>query len=137
MGKKMTFDELLARKEQREADRMRIGEITVPGTDQVLEVRTPGDKAVMSIYGSLMGAESPEDALAASRKAIYDCCPALQDGKLHAALECQAEPIRVVDRLFNVAEIDAMGGDVLRFLHLIPEKSKAAEENPGEETVKN
>ena len=87
MGKKMTFDELLARKEQREADRMRIGEITVPGTDQVLEVRTPGDKAVMSIYGSLMGAESPEDALAASRKAIYDCCPALQDGKLHAAGE--------------------------------------------------
>lgn len=133
---KAGFDALLAKREQREADRTRIGQLQIPGTNQYLEMVTPGDKTVLDIYGMLMSSGKAADAIQASRRAIYDCCPALQDTKLHRELGCEADPIAAVDQLFSVAEVDAMGGDVLRFLHLLPQHGSEQTET-AEDTVKN
>ena len=41
MARKIAFEELLARREQREADKLKVGMLTIPGTDTGLEARMP------------------------------------------------------------------------------------------------
>ena len=43
---RMTFDDFLRRKDQRDADSMKVGELSVPG-GMTLEARTPGRQAVL------------------------------------------------------------------------------------------
>ena len=56
MAKKFTFDELLAKRERREADRLKIGMLTVPGSEYGLEARMPSQKTVLDLYGELVAA---------------------------------------------------------------------------------
>lgn len=144
--KKITFDQLLAKREQREADRYRIGEIAVPGTDEALEARMPGKKVVLELYGDLSAADGAEDALKCGNHALYACCPQLQDRKLQEELGVAEDPMGIVDALFTITEQDALGGKALQFLGILPsQKAEGAEDESGDvsdldtgtETVKN
>ena len=144
--KKISFDELLAKREQREADKFRIGEIAVPGTGSALEARMPGKKAVLELYGELAAAKSAADALVCGNHALYACCPQLQDKKLQEELGVAEDPMGIVDALFSPMEQDAMGGKALQFVGVLPsEKAGGAEDgsedvpdsDTGTETVKN
>ena len=140
MAKKFTFDELLAKRERREADRLKIGMLTVPGNEYGLEARMPSQKTVLDLYGELVEASDAKESLLCGNHAVYACCPQLWDKKLQEALGCQDDPRRVLDLL---------GGQALRFLGLIPEppaKKPETEQtegdgeskgDPGLETVKN
>ena len=113
---KITFEQLLARREQREQDKYRVGLLTIPGSGEGLEC---------------------------GRHALYDVCPQLRDKELHAALGCQDDPMGVMDALFSVAEQDQLGGQALRFLGLLPGERPGTDEDgegpedQGLETVKN
>lgn len=139
---KSTFDELLAKREQREADKLKVGLLSLPGGVS-LEARMPGDKAVLELYGELTAASDAQAALLCGNHALYACCPQLQDKALQTALDCAADPMTVVDALFSVAEQDQLGGQALRFLGLIPSAAPAdadqdeTQTDPGLETVKN
>lgn len=144
--KKITFDQLLAKREQREADRYRIGEIAVPGTDEALETRMPGKKVVLELYGELSAADGAEDALKCGNHALYACCPQLQDRKLQEELGVAEDPMGIVDALFSLREQDIMGGKALQFIGILPagqtEGGEGASEDvpdldTGTETVKN
>ena len=149
MAKKFTFDELLAKRERREADRLKIGMLTVPGSEYGLEARMPSQKTVLDLYGELVEASDAKESLLCGNHAVYACCPQLWDKKLQEALGCQDDPMRVLDELFDLAELDLLGGQALRFLGLIPEppaKKPETEQtegdgeskgDPGLETVKN
>lgn len=143
MAKKFSFEELLAKREQREADRLKVGMLTLPGSGLGLEARMPGDNAVLELYGELAAAANAQDALVCSRHALYACCPQLQDRALQEELECRDDPMGVVDALFTLPEQDQLGGQALRFLGLIPEGPGAGEADQapggdaGLETVKN
>lgn len=147
---KMTFEQLLARREQREQDQYRVGLLTIPGAGEGLEARTPDKGAILQLYGELTAAQTPLEGLECGRHALYDVCPQLRHKELHAALGCQDDPMGVLDALFSVAEQDQLGGQALRFLGLLPEeksktRSGAGEddedgegpEDPGLDTVKN
>ncbi|WP_294855618.1 hypothetical protein [uncultured Oscillibacter sp.] len=142
---KMTFDALLAKREQREADRFRIGVIAVPGTGDVLEVRMPPRKAVLELYAELAAANDAADALVCGNHALYACCPQLQDRKLQEELGVAEDPMGVVDALFTVREQDVMGGRALQFIGVLPpgktegaeESDDVSESDTGTETVKN
>ena len=144
MARKIAFEELLARREQREADKLKVGMLTIPGTDTGLEARMPGQKAVLELYGELAAVENAQGALEVSRHALYACCPQLQSSKLHEALDCRENPMAVVDALFSPAELDRLGGQAMRFLGLVQAPVQKGEEydeeapgNPGLEMVKN
>lgn len=149
MAKKFTFDELLAKRERREADRLKIGMLTVPGSEYGLEARMPSQKTVLDLYGELVAASDAKGSLLCGNHAVYACCPQLWDKKLQEALGCQDDPMRVLDELFDLAELDLLGGQALCFLGLIPEppaKKPETEQtegdgeskgDPGLETVKN
>ena len=137
---KITFDKLLARREQREQDKCRVGLLTIPGSGDELEARTPDKRTVLQLYGELSAAASPLEALECGRHALYDVCPQLRDKALHTAVGCQDDPMEVLDALFSVTEQDQLGGQALRFLGLLPgEKAEETgdEASGGLETVKN
>lgn len=147
MAKKFSFDELLAKREQREADKLKVGLLEIPGTGKGLEARMPKDKTVLDLYGEFVAASDAKAYLLCGNHAVYACCPQLWDRKLQEELGCQNDPMQLFNALFTVAEQDQLGGKALRFLGLIPEDpAKRAEEeqdgeqpagDPGVETVKN
>ena len=137
--KTFTFDELLKKREQREADQCRIGQIPVPESGRSLEARMPDKREVLSLYGEFAGASGPLDALEVGKHALYACCPQLQDKALQQTLGTEQDPMRTLDELFTVRELDAMGGEALRVLRLLPEEKKDGGEEPpaAGEAVKN
>ena len=90
---KITFEQLVARREQREQDQYRVGLLTIPGSGEGLEARTPDKGAILQLYGELTAAQTPLEGLECGRHALYDVCPQLRDKELHAALGCQDDPM--------------------------------------------
>lgn len=141
MSKRITFEELIAKREQREADKLKVGMLDIPGSEAGLEARMPSQQAVLEIYGELSAANGALEALECGKHALYAVCPQLQDRKLQAELGVAEDPMRIIDTLFSLAEQDALGGQALRFMGLLPEEKQPAGEkqtaDPGLETVKN
>lgn len=126
------FDELLAKREQREADKLRVGVLSIPG-GPTLPAKMPGDKVILELFSELAAADGPAAALACGNHAIYACCPALQERELWETVGTEDDPMGVVPALFSVAEQDQLGGQALQFLGLLP----GGEAAKPEETVKN
>ena len=139
MSKKILFEELVARREQREADKLKIGELRIPGTDRTLEARMPSKKAVLELYGEMQAANTPLELLECGKHALYAVCPQLQDKSLQEALGVAEDPMAIVDALFSEPEQDLLGGRALRFLGLIPSDVDSGDTQPdtASETVKN
>lgn len=144
--KKISFEELLAKKEQREADKLRIGKIRIPGTDTALEAKMPGTKTILDLFGELTRASEVTEILDCSRHALYACCPQLQDRELQAQLGVSENPMGIVDALFTLPEQDKLGEAAFRFIGLIPRGEGEDAENEvdpsdaaetGTELVKN
>lgn len=140
--KRISFDELLAKKEQREADKLRIGEIPIPGSDTALAAKMPEQKTVLDLFGEFLTASNPAEVLACGKHALYSCCPQLQDRELQAELGVSDDPMQIVDTLFTIPEQDALGGAAFRFIGLVPpEKTAEASDegaaDTGAELVKN
>ena len=88
MARKLTFDELLAKREQREADKLKVGLLELPGTGKGLEARMPGQKTVLDLYGELVAAQDARESLQCGNHALYACCPQLWDSRLQEELGC-------------------------------------------------
>lgn len=141
MSKKILFDELVARREQREADKLKVGVLRIPGTDQTLEARMPSKKVVLELYGELSSISDPTSALKCSDHAIYAVCPQLQDRKLQQEIGTSDDPMSTIDALFTIVERDKLGEQAFQFVGLLPSTPAAEnDEQQGDtalETVKN
>ena len=136
MDKKL-LDQLAARAEQKAKDRLEVKNFSVGGVE--MQFRKPKQAEQLEYYGTLAEAEGAETLIPLCAQLIYDCCADLQDPELHKALGV-ADPYDVVFRLMDVAEIDVLGGQVLRWLGLISTPVKAADGTQStqtEETAKN
>ena len=141
MSKKILFDELVARREQREADKLKIGELRIPGTDRTLEARMPSKKVVLELYGELASAADAAGALRCGNHALYAVCPQLQDRKLQQEIGTAEDPMSTIDALFSLMEQDKLGEQALQFVGLLPsapaEPDDDRQEDTALETVKN
>ena len=137
MARKISFAELLAKREQREADKLRIGMLPIPGGDSGLEARMPPKGAVLELYGELAAADTAQEILTCGNHALYACCPQLQDRELQTQLGVQDDPMSIIDALFSLGEQDALGGLALKFLGFIPEKKQDDQQKQPGDTVKN
>ena len=107
MARKLTFDELLAKREQREADKLKVGLLELPGTGKGLEARMPGQKTVLDLYGELVAAQDARESLQCGNHALYACCPQLWDSRLQEELGCKVEKeviVTIEERLIDTAE---------------------------------
>lgn len=142
MSKKILFDELVARREQREADKLKVGVLRIPGTDQTLEARMPSKKVVLELYGELASAADAAGALRCGNHALYAVCPQLQDRKLQQEIGTAEDPMSTIDALFSLMEQDKLGEQALQFVGLLPSAPVEAEDDDQQgdtalETVKN
>lgn len=142
MSKKINFDELVARREQREADKLKVGVLRIPGTDRTLEARMPSKKAVLELYGELASAADAAGALRCGNHALYAVCPQLQDRKLQQEIGTAEDPMSTIDALFSLMEQDKLGEQALQFVGLLPSAPAEAEDDDQQgdtalETVKN
>ena len=142
MSKKILFDELVARREQREADKLKIGELRIPGTVRTLEARMPSKKVVLELYGELASAADAAGALRCGNHALYAVCPQLQDRKLQQEIGTAEDPMSTIDALFSLMEQDKLGEQALQFVGLLPSVPVDAEDDDQQEdtaldTVKN
>lgn len=134
--KKVTFEQLIARREQREANKVKIGMLSIPGTDVGLEARMPTESEVMQLYGEYLTAVDAAAILDCSAHAIYACCPQLQDRTLQVELGVEETPMEIVNVLFDVAQRDALGGEAFRFMGFL--KGIEDDDTPSmEEQLKN
>ena len=142
MSKKILFDELVARREQREADKLKVGVLRIPGTDQILEARMPSKKVVLELYGELSAAADAQAALRCGNHALYTVCPQLQDRKLQQEIGTAEDPMSTIDALFSLMEQDKLGEQALQFVGLLPSVPVDAEDDDQQgdtalDTVKN
>ena len=142
MSKKILFDELVARREQREADKLKVGVLRIPGTDQILEARMPSKKVVLELYGELASAADAAGALRCGNHALYAVCPQLQDRKLQQEIGTAEDPMSTIDALFSLMEQDKLGEQALQFVGLLPSAPVEADDDDQQEdtaldTVKN
>ena len=142
MSKKILFDELVARREQREADKLKVGVLRIPGTDQTLEARMPSKKVVLELYGELASAADAAGALRCGNHALYAVCPQLQDRKLQQEIGTAEDPMSTIDALFSLMEQDKLGEQALQFVGLLPSAPVEADDDDQQEdtaldTVKN
>ena len=142
MSKKILFDELVARREQREADKLKVGVLRIPGTDQILEARMPSKKVVLELYGELASAADAAGALRCGNHALYAVCPQLQDRELQKEIGTADDPMSTIDALFSLMEQDKLGEQALQFVGLLPSVPVDAEDDDQQgdtalDTVKN
>lgn len=142
MSKKINFEELVARREQREADKLKVGVLRIPGTDQILEARMPSRKVVLELYGELASAADAAGALRCGNHALYAVCPQLQDRKLQQEIGTAEDPMSTIDALFSLMEQDKLGEQALQFVGLLPSAPVEADDDDQQEgtaleTVKN
>lgn len=115
-AKKLTLEALIARHEQREAEKMDFREIEVPALGGTLMFK----KLPLSVFLGLMDQQKDNPTLRESIdfevELIYKSCPTLQDKKLQAEYECE-EPTDIVYKLLddNLGAIGSLSAEILDF----------------------
>lgn len=115
MMDKYTFDDLIARKLQREAAREKYKEIQVG--EKALLFRRPKEKELLSIMDQAAATEGAEGGIRVMDQLIYLCCPALQDPQLHDALQV-VDPDDVPAALFSIAQRQKLGEQLFDFCEI-------------------
>lgn len=109
---RIVFDDLVARKLQREQDKYAIKEI--PVGEKVLVFKRLSNKQQISALNKLNERADISDAIEIYKTMIYDSCDILHDTKLHK--ECDViDPLDIIDVLFDVGEILKIGDELIEF----------------------
>jgi hypothetical protein len=111
---KLTFDELIARKLQKDKDRLNFKEIEVPSYGGTLTFERPLDEDLIPCIDEAKAGGGLKDALEAYDKIIYTCCPMLKDPKLHEQFGVK-NPLDIVKTLFDMNDRLTVGNELMEF----------------------
>ena len=111
MDKKL-LEALSARAEQRDEAKRKGAKFCVAGEE--LDFVQPGVDVKLS-YAEALNSGDTAALLRSCANVIYDCCPALQEPELHAALGV-TDPYDTVWKLMEPYEIDQLGGKLYKWL---------------------
>ena len=111
--KRLTFDDILARKLQREQDKMKIMTIYIPSMGGELVFNSLPDHKILEILDENED-ESKTENIETARKLIYMSCKDLQSPELHKLLEI-SDPLDVVRTVFTFKETSDIGTELLKF----------------------
>lgn len=104
---KATFEDLLAKKMQKEKNKHKQKDILIPGTDKTLTFVKPPEKELLKMIDEMevIGADGASaDQIECYRHIIYDTCPELQDTELHKKLDV-VDPYDVPKVLFDLQDV--------------------------------
>ncbi len=116
-AKRVTFDQLVQRKTQKEEFQQRTTEIYSEELDALLVVHRPTDSQLLEAIEYFMDGNDVSKMVEGMKRLIYRCCDALQDRKLHEALGI-VDPFDTVCALFTPTEIIQLGSQIADFCGL-------------------
>lgn len=126
---KALLDQLAARAEQKERERMEVRKFSVGGIE--MDFHKPPQMSLLEFIGALGDAKGAREIFRAQLALIYDCCPALQDPALHTAIGV-VDPTDVPLKLMDIGEVGSLAEQLGAWLG-ITEDSDA----PLEDMAKN
>lgn len=129
--KKVTLEQLIKKKLEKDNKRMATKDIYVESLDSVITFNNPSDSARIEYYEKTKS-ESYVDMIEVMTKLIYDCCPTLHSKELQEKIEV-SYPYDVVKAIFDVTEIAEIGTKLINFF----EDEEVDEEAEAEEKLKN
>ena len=112
---KATFQDLLARKLQRENDKLKVKEISIPSMGKALLFKKPSDGSVVDVVGATINSNDVQQLYEAYKKVIYMTCDTLQNSELHKELDI-ADPFDVVQALLEPTDIFEVGNQLMEFV---------------------
>lgn len=112
--KKATLEDLLARAEQAQKDRMRTKNVDVKKLGLSLTIVKQPLNVVSKIMDAAKQVDTIEGSIDVYKELIYVCCPLLHDKKLQEAYDCH-EPYDVVSAVLddNIYEIQTLATKIL------------------------
>ena len=112
-----TFDDLIARKLQREKDRETFREINVPSMEKTLVFHRPADSEIIGFLDVLDSSSNVSDVYEMYKEMIYKCCPFLRSDKVREAFDVTV-PTDVVPKIMDPADVMQVGETLSEFLGL-------------------
>ena len=120
--KKLTFDDLLKRKLQRDKDKVKIVPIYIPAMGGELLFNTIPEYRLLNIIDD----DKEEGAIASyekSKRLIYASCKDLQNPELHKMLGV-GDPMDAISALFTIDEVNSIGTSLLKINGIGNEENK-------------
>lgn len=127
--KRVTFEQLVARKIQKEKEQLESAEIYIESIGGTLVFQRISEDVLLDIMDEYSGEKNNiRISLSAARKLIYLSCPMLQSPELHKELGLEdKDPFDVPKILFDFKETTDLGVKLLEF-NKATEKTKENEE---------
>lgn len=110
MAEGFTFDELVARKMQRDADREKIAEFEIGGRS--LKFKRLKESKLFEILDDASEAQGIKEQTRNIDRIIYESCPILQDTRLHEEMGV-VDPYDIPAALFEFTERQELGEKLL------------------------
>lgn len=113
--KRATFQDLIAKKLQRDKDKKQFKDIKVSSMGMTLQFKKLEEEKVLDIADEFEKTEILAEQIAITRKLIYLSCPMLQDEKLHEELGVK-DPFDTVKVLFDLNDTNEIGEQLMDLL---------------------
>lgn len=110
----MDFDELVAKKLQRDKDKNQVLEINLPNSEKALKMIRPKESEIFNIVDEITDATKAVESMRAMDKLIYICCPVLQDTNLQKEIGV-VDPYDTVAAIFDITERQYIGDKLQEF----------------------
>jgi hypothetical protein len=110
MSDRLTFDQLMARKLQREQDKVQFKEIAIPSGGKLL-FEKPSEDDVFACIDMIGNGDIFANVIAAYDRLIYNCCPELKNKELHG--DTVIIPTDIVKALFDVPDRVQIGNELV------------------------
>ena len=111
--KKLTFDDIVNRKLQREKDKMKLMSIYVPSMGGDLVFNSLPENKILEIKSNYDD-NDPSSEIELARCLIYESCKDLQNPELHKMMDVK-DPLDVVRGIFTYREANDIGLELLKF----------------------
>lgn len=108
---RLTLEQLIAAKDRREKDMLRVEEIEIPSLGGTLLFKRPSDDIIFDMINALKDDEDTKTIVDEMAKVIYTCCEQLHDKTLYEEFDV-ADPVDVVFCIMDSGDILSVGDRV-------------------------
>ena len=109
--KKMTFDDIIKAKRQRENDKLMINPVVIPSVGKELVFRRPKDEQMLDFLEAIEKVSSISERVEEYAKILYLNCEDLQNTELHKELDVK-DPFDTVKAFMDANDILRVGDAV-------------------------
>ena len=121
---RLTLDQLIAAKEQKEKDRLMVKEIEIPSIGGTLLFKRPTDEQIFEFVDAVKDDDSMQNTCDQYAAIIHANCEQLQDPNLYEEIET-SHPVDIVYKIMDANDIATVGDKVCSMNNLY---SNAGEE---------